>query len=47
MLTGLPISTRTDIAVNALSGAVVDDHGDHLVVRTPSAPDFHWPTSCR
>lgn len=42
MLTGLPISTRTDIAVNALSGAVVDDHGDHLVVRTPSAPDFHW-----
>lgn len=42
MLSGLPISTRTDIAVNVLSGAVVDDHGDHVVVRTPGAPDYHW-----
>ncbi|MCM3555826.1 GNAT family N-acetyltransferase [Janibacter melonis] len=42
MLAGLPISTRTDIAVDVLGGADVVDHGDHLVVRTPSAPDYHW-----
>lgn len=42
MLDGLPISTQTDIAVNVLSGAIVDDHGDHVVVRTPTEPNFHW-----
>lgn len=42
MLSGLPISTRTDIAVNVLSGSVVDDHGDHVVVRTPRDPSYHW-----
>ena len=32
----------TDLAVLAHSGSVVEDHGDHLVVRTPHNPDFHW-----
>ena len=32
----------TDLAVLEHSGSVVEDHGDHLVVRTPHNPDFHW-----
>jgi GNAT superfamily N-acetyltransferase len=24
------------------SGSLVEDHGDHLVVRTPQNPDYHW-----
>jgi GNAT superfamily N-acetyltransferase len=32
----------TDIAVHELSGASVTDLGDHLVVRTPLNPRFHW-----
>ncbi len=32
----------TDLAVLEHSGSVVEDHGDHLVVRTPRNPDFHW-----
>jgi hypothetical protein len=24
------------------SGSVVEDCGDHLVVRTPQNPDYHW-----
>lgn len=32
----------TDLEVLRLHGAVVTDEGDHLVVRTPSNPDFHW-----
>ena len=31
----------TDLAVLEQSGSVVEDHGDHLVVRTPHNPDFH------
>src|ERR1039458_8953185 len=32
----------TDLAVLEHSGSVVEDQGDHLVVRTPHNPDFHW-----
>jgi GNAT superfamily N-acetyltransferase len=32
----------TDLAVLELSGSTVEDRGDHLVVRTPHIPDFHW-----
>ncbi len=42
MLQHLPPSTATDLAVDRLSGAEVTDAGDHLVVRTPANPDYHW-----
>ena len=32
----------TDIAVHELSGATVEDRGDHLVVRSPLNPRYHW-----
>lgn len=33
---------RTDLALLERAGSVVEDHGDHLVVRTPSNPTFYW-----
>ncbi|MEO6512842.1 MAG: GNAT family N-acetyltransferase [Nocardioides sp.] len=33
---------RTDVALLELSGAEVEDRGDHLVVRTPDNPTFWW-----
>ncbi|HEY3545556.1 MAG TPA: GNAT family N-acetyltransferase [Propionicimonas sp.] len=38
----LPLGWATDLAVLRHSGSLVSDHGDHLVVRTPRNPDFHW-----
>jgi GNAT superfamily N-acetyltransferase len=38
----LPPGWATDIAIHELSGATVTDFGDHLVVRTPQNPLFHW-----
>jgi GNAT superfamily N-acetyltransferase len=32
----------TDLAILRLSGSVVTDFRDHLVVRTPDNPQFHW-----
>ncbi len=32
----------TDLAVLELSGSTVEDRGDHLVVRTPDNPLYHW-----
>ena len=32
----------TDLAVLELTGSTVDDRGDHLVVRTPANPGYHW-----
>ncbi|HLP23246.1 MAG TPA: hypothetical protein VK139_04295, partial [Microbacteriaceae bacterium] len=32
----------TDVAILELTGSTVTDHGDHLVVRTPDNPDYHW-----
>ena len=32
----------TTLAVLAHKGSVVEDHGDHLLVRSPENPDFHW-----
>lgn len=42
MYTDLPPSTRTDLGILALGGSHIDDRGDHLVVRTPANPDYHW-----
>ncbi len=38
----LPPGWATDIAVLEHSGSSVEDRGDHLVVRSPSNPGFHW-----
>jgi len=32
----------TDVAILELTGSQVTDRGDHLVVRTPGNPDYHW-----
>lgn len=39
---GLPLATGTDLAVDMLRGTQVADAGDHLVVRTPDNPGYHW-----
>lgn len=36
------LAYRTDLMMLALQGAEIDDRGDHLVVRTPAQPAFHW-----
>ena len=33
---------RTDVTLLESGGSVVVDRGDHLVVRTPANPGFHW-----
>lgn len=33
---------HTDLAVLRHSGSSLEDRGDHLVVRTPANPTFHW-----
>jgi len=38
----LSAGLATDLAVLEHSGSSVEDRGDHLVVRTPLNPDFHW-----
>jgi GNAT superfamily N-acetyltransferase len=38
----LPPGWKTDLAIRELSGSTVEDHGDHLLIRTPDNPDFYW-----
>jgi GNAT superfamily N-acetyltransferase len=38
----LPIAWATDLAVLEYAGSSVDDRSDHLIVRTPHNPTFHW-----
>lgn len=38
----LPPGWATDLVVLELTGSTVEDRGDHLVVRTPDNPGFHW-----
>jgi GNAT superfamily N-acetyltransferase len=38
----LPLDWATDIAVLEHAGSTVEDRGDHLIVRTPHNPTFHW-----
>jgi len=33
---------RTDLILRALEGSAVEDHGDHLVIRSPENPAFWW-----
>jgi GNAT superfamily N-acetyltransferase len=36
------LAYRTDLALLRLGGTRVEDHGDHLVVRSPHNPTFYW-----
>ncbi len=38
----LPLSWHTDLAVLAASGSSIEEHADHLVIRTPANPTYHW-----
>ena len=38
----VPLSWRTDLAVLVASGSAVEEHADHLVVRTPTDPTYDW-----
>lgn len=38
----LPPGWATDLAVLELSGSIIEDKGDHLLVRTPDNPGYHW-----
>lgn len=38
----LSLGYRTDVMLLRLQGSLVEDAVDHLVVRTPSNPGFHW-----
>src|SRR3954454_4872246 len=38
----LPLSWHTDLAVLRLGGSEVEERSDHLVVRTPANPLYHW-----
>ena len=36
------LAFRTDLALAALAGSEVEDHGDHIAVRTPDNPTYYW-----
>ncbi|GGB48028.1 N-acetyltransferase [Flexivirga endophytica] len=42
MRTRLSPGRRTDLGILQLQGADIADRGDHLVVRSPRNPLFHW-----
>jgi GNAT superfamily N-acetyltransferase len=41
-VTDLPPGWHTDLAVLRLAGSAVTSYDDHLVVRTPDNPTYHW-----
>ena len=41
-MTRMPPGWATDVAILELTGSQVTDRGDHLVIRTPDNPDYHW-----
>jgi GNAT superfamily N-acetyltransferase len=38
----LPLGWHTDLAVLRRTGSTIDERPDHLVVRTPDNPLYHW-----
>ncbi|TWE11433.1 GNAT family N-acetyltransferase [Rudaeicoccus suwonensis] len=38
----LAAGPRTDLQILALQGSTIEHRGDHLVIRSPQNPDFHW-----
>lgn len=41
-LRGLPHGWASDVEVLARTGSDIEDHGDHLIVRTPDNPGYRW-----
>jgi GNAT superfamily N-acetyltransferase len=41
-MTDLPPGWATDLAVLEHGGSVIEHRDDHLLVRTPENPNFHW-----
>jgi GNAT superfamily N-acetyltransferase len=39
---GLHLGWHTDLAVLRLAGSRIEQHTDHVVVRTPANPTYHW-----
>ena len=37
-----PLGWATGVAILQLTGSVVEEHADHVVIRSPHNPDFHW-----
>jgi GNAT superfamily N-acetyltransferase len=42
LIRDLDVGWATDMEVLRLSGSSVEDCGDHLIVRTPRNPTYHW-----
>lgn len=38
----LALAAHTDLTILQLSGSLIEDCGDHLIIRTPTNPGFHW-----
>ena len=38
----LPLGWHTDLAVLRLGGSTIEEQADHLLVRTPQNPLYHW-----
>lgn len=38
----LASATHTDLAILQLGGSFIEDCDDHLIIRTPSNPEYHW-----
>jgi GNAT superfamily N-acetyltransferase len=38
----LTLDRRTDLEILRLTGSTIEQHDDHLVVRSPHTPRFHW-----
>jgi len=36
------LGLRTDLGLLVASGSTIEDHGDHLLARTPEVPHFYW-----
>ena len=36
------LAFQTDLMIRRLSGSSIEDRGDHVVVRTPANPAYHW-----
>ena len=36
------LAFQTDLMIRGISGSTVEDRGDHLIIRTPTNPGYHW-----
>jgi len=38
----ISLGRQTDLAILELTGSQMETYGDHIVVKTPSNPNYHW-----